>query len=1354
MASLQTHVLVDDRWVTQNVTPEELLQPRVIPTVTPAPKPPSYGVLTKTVIESPIVRWALPVQLRSSQFNDVALVGGRCVQICELDVDLQLQPIAKIDFSSDIRNCRVLGTHEYLRRKKEDTHASYYSDNGKNAGRNTSAPPAFAKGPDIFQQVLVLVLSAGDLVFLVMNLTAAGNWKFVPSYVPIFGDFNEDGEYIKDGQNSGQFVDPGFHMAISPDGGYLSLACSENLMIVYKLRSIGELHTQLTKGQSLKPILSMKARAMKGVIHILEFLYTGSSLDFDTGLDSFHENLGDVALILITAQSGVLRLVVYDWDAQHSFQDELCKGKPGHRLDTDIGIPMFVIPLTIAGQFLVVTEKSLAVYSDFFGGPPTRQVIPLGHRDKTEWHHGTNHPLWGGWTRPSREESYHAGSDFLYLAREDGWISSLEIDRGEDIKSIYLGPMDCNINAGFASLGTSHGDVLIATSVDGPGAIWHVNPRETPKRVGSLPSWSPTVDLVLATDRKQLSRQSASKKAHDHMLEPDRMFASSGRDTHGAIVEVRYGIQAKIGLDLQYPSRIKECWVIPSFDSTPEAGFQILLALPESSALLHISHDLTEVSEQAQESVDFDLLSTTLACHISPDLMIQITTERATIRTSSSCYQHLMIDIVQNTLATITDAAVTSETLALTVESKSSSKVMIFVLNNNEFALKHTVEETNGEITALAIDTLSIGVCVLAGISYRGSSALTLLPLDVLHDREQTVPGAQKVTLDLQGDPNSTTHAIISIVGLGNGRILVGKSDGDVLLVQFTNDGNTERGLKVLETHHFGVSSSYVFPGIVFDVGPSALVCNDAGLAIVKVANATQPTANHVESISRIWLTDANEPDTPSPVVNSVARLRDIPGYGESTWAMISGSHLLITELQPRTAPVPRYLPTGGTPVKILYSKRLDALVAVVKKQGVPSLHFYDRATGADLSRPVNEQHADINYIRPLGDPNIKVVSLLSWHFKTEYQDKDGKPIVWFVILSRLGDSQGRLIMVSAEEEEVATDTGTARQIRFCAKHERKIKDGLPRLGATDDDGLFISFEKTIEYHVIEDKKFRTAMKYDLPSPAMHVEVVDGRLHVLTSGHSLLILDYKSETALKSERMIGLHTDEQARYGLHSIDVGSAIDIKAPQKLVLVSDLMCGVYGLWCLGPQSKAKNLKLIFRADLKASIRKFVSGYTRPRWARSGDRQMCFGYKPLALDEREILGLAIDGSLTSFAILDEDTWRLLRYVQNLTVLAEVGDGNAGIAEENEALVAAQTFPLHKMHVDGDVLKKCLDGKILERVVATEGDVERLEMLLKPLGLDGVDDGQGNGYGVLDAMGLVHAQTYAVLGYYLGPAL
>lgn len=78
MASLQTQILVDNEWVTRTITAEELIgasNSHAKDAATASPTSPKHGILTRTIIQSPVIRWVIPVQLRSSRFNDVALIG-------------------------------------------------------------------------------------------------------------------------------------------------------------------------------------------------------------------------------------------------------------------------------------------------------------------------------------------------------------------------------------------------------------------------------------------------------------------------------------------------------------------------------------------------------------------------------------------------------------------------------------------------------------------------------------------------------------------------------------------------------------------------------------------------------------------------------------------------------------------------------------------------------------------------------------------------------------------------------------------------------------------------------------------------------------------------------------------------------------------------------------------------------------------------------------------------------------------------------------------------------------------------------------------------------------------------------
>ncbi|KAI8628270.1 hypothetical protein F5Y19DRAFT_147161 [Xylariaceae sp. FL1651] len=1308
MASLQTYVLENDQWVTRTISADELIGESAHSRTTagrpPAPKPPTYGLLTKTIIESPIIRWVLPVQLRSSRYNDVAFVRNQSVQIYELDADMQLQPIAqKADFGSRIRNCLVMGNHDYLRRSREDIHASYYQS-GDTEMADLEPPKAnsLPKDIELFQQILVLVLETGELVFLFMNPTATGDWQFISSHSSIA---------------SHRLVDPGFHMTISPSWDYLALACSENLFIIYQLESIEELRRQHRQGRPLQPILSVQARAVRGLIHKIDFLHPGS------------EDISQIILLVFMAQSGVSRLAIYDWDNSEALQDALAREIPSHRLEDVFRLPLLIIPLTVCREFLIITEHAMAICSDVLSGPPSFVPFELAHRDDTPWHHGTRTPMWTAWTRPMREGSYHADTDLIYLAREDGWINCLEIRGDSGIESsIYMGPLDCNIDSAFASLSIPHGEVLVAGGDSSPGAVWSVQARQDPQRIGPLPNWSPTVDLVLTKDsgrniileqKRSSKRSSSAKKVHTHLLAPEKIFACSCRGAFGAITELHYGIQAKIGLDLLYSSPIRRCWAIPSFDGTPEEGFSMLIALPENSALLHVSYDLSEVSEKGQNTVQFDLLSTTLAVYIAEDIVVQITTTHATILSMTACYQHSISDIIDDPLANVTDAAIADDTLALAVYSRSSFKINVINFDKAAFTLQQVLE-VKGEITALSITKLSGSVFVLAGLWLNNSSTLAIFPIDPSQSALQTPISIdiQKATVDTvlveTEDPNHMVlGALTSIICVSDdverASIVVGTRNGDVLTIQVGLRQPTK--IRVYR-NQFGVSPSHVFTGMDFNNIPSVLVCNDAGVAIMKNLDRNHNT-DCFRDISRVWLTDAVEPSMPSPTVNSIARLHQIPGYSDSTVIMIAGPRILITELQSYPTPIPRYLPVKGTPLKILYSERLEALVTVVVKSGAASLHFLDPTTGLDLSHPVrkvadqdDEQHVDVDYITYLGNADMKIVSLLNWRYKNK-----GNLWEWFVILAKLGEDQGRLLVVSAEQEVVATDEGPQRRIRFWTQFHRKIKDGSPRAGTTDEEGLFLGIGSTIEYHTIEDKKFKTARRHQLPSPATWMEVVDGHLHVLTTKHSLIILDYMSNVAIESQQMVQIHTDDVCRNGLHSIDVGSAIGAGEGQKFALVSDPMGGIYGLW--SPSRNARSLKLVLRAQLAASIRKFVRGRTRPPWVKGLPR---YGHIQ-SIDGYDMLGLAIDGSLVQFSFLHEDTWRLLRYIQNLAMASKkicLIPCEYGAADDIE--MNPDAHPIMNMHINGDILQRCLEQKALEEIVTTPQQLARLQELLRAL--------------------------------------
>lgn len=75
--AFQSSVLRDGEWVTETVNFQDALKASTAPKPAAEPRPevPTCGILSSTVVESPVIHWILPVRLRSQWSNDVAFIG-------------------------------------------------------------------------------------------------------------------------------------------------------------------------------------------------------------------------------------------------------------------------------------------------------------------------------------------------------------------------------------------------------------------------------------------------------------------------------------------------------------------------------------------------------------------------------------------------------------------------------------------------------------------------------------------------------------------------------------------------------------------------------------------------------------------------------------------------------------------------------------------------------------------------------------------------------------------------------------------------------------------------------------------------------------------------------------------------------------------------------------------------------------------------------------------------------------------------------------------------------------------------------------------------------------------------------
>lgn len=118
--SIQTSVYIEGYWTTINVDINHIiarnrdtrLQETPDPEYDREPVPLLLGLLTQTVVRSPVIKSIIPAQIRNRGKNDVVFVYGNYLEIKEIPEDEhgQMRTVAEsADFGSAIRCVRVLG---------------------------------------------------------------------------------------------------------------------------------------------------------------------------------------------------------------------------------------------------------------------------------------------------------------------------------------------------------------------------------------------------------------------------------------------------------------------------------------------------------------------------------------------------------------------------------------------------------------------------------------------------------------------------------------------------------------------------------------------------------------------------------------------------------------------------------------------------------------------------------------------------------------------------------------------------------------------------------------------------------------------------------------------------------------------------------------------------------------------------------------------------------------------------------------------------------------------------------------------------------------------------------------------
>ncbi|KAK8091161.1 mono-functional DNA-alkylating methyl methanesulfonate N-term-domain-containing protein [Apiospora phragmitis] len=1287
--ALQQSVLEGGQWVTRTVDPMELFKETTTAKSKTRPRPaepPNCGILTRTIIDSPVIRWVLPAHLRSSRNHDVAFIGDNFIQICELGQDSQLHNvIRKTDFGSRIRNARVIGQHpNYFRGYGDgDNNPRIKTEDDDVEMLDPTQAPGSASTPPgaLPPQLLALVLERGALVFLYLK-----------------GGNDEGLEFVSSCHEmpDKSLVHPGFHMAVDPSSRYLVLGCAQSNFIVYEVESMETLQARHSQRYPLNPIKSFRSRAINGVIHKLEFLYPAPENDFHIIL----------MMIVIREQAG--RLAVYDWELGEDLRAVLREEKRGYHLAPQWHLPLLIVPLTVRSSFMIITEQHSAVLHGLPHGPPQFAPFTLGEHEESEYHYGNSQPLWTAWTRPYRVPAFLKSGDVIYLAREDGIITFLEI--------------------GFDS------DLQTST----------IEARERPRQIGTIPNWSPTVDL--ATTKTSVNTKSKRRGNTDTQMsyQQDRIFACSGRGKSGSITEFRYGLEASIGLETDFEIPVKHCWPVPLPNYLRHGGLHLLLSSPNKSDLLFISDDFCQAELMIQQAVPYDLSSSTLACSASDGITVQVTAGALTIVTTEDNTRHLAHDFAEGLDASIAHAAIEDHTVGIALIAGSQFSVKTLTVDDLNIS-QGPLLNVDGEVTCLALTSIASSAVLVASV-WRADG-----PVLVLYSIESTLQGSQSpVEITLlssigaetsdpdRREPSSKIEAVTSMETVleqtDSTSLVLGTRSGDVFTVVLY-PGDLQNA--TIRHDKFGASAAEVFSLGKDGDSPSFFVCCNSELTVLRdFSRVPEPV---FEAKLRVLPTKSGDAAMATPSIDTVARLPQHLTTRPSCVpvVMVSGTVIYIAELELQPKPVLRHFKLGRKPVKVLHSQRLNALMVVVSDEfdgDRYSLLFIDADTGEDLSLPADSAGQGTDYI---------------WGLEMKMLESD--PL-------RVGDTiemnLGRLLVITADvvdKEESGTSEshqGPPRKIKFWTKWRSKAYGAPIHSITTDPHGVFLCSGTEVHYEMIDmvDKKLKTAKVHELGSPAQWMEVVDGKLHVVTSRESLEVLDYKSDP--EDPTMTRLYSDDKAKLGMHCIEAGDASQATSVQQITLLSDICCGLWGLW---QPPHGRTLQTVFLAELPTSIRRFGRCRSMPQW-QSYTRTLQYDRIRNSPDDADIIGLGIDGSMQHLVLLGSDAWRLLRFIHNLALQSLMicpffwdADGTADIDGLNPE---PRNDSVKERHVDGDILQRCYDKHALEELMADPGQYYRFRELLAA-----IDQGRHvQSFSESTSSRRYFELGYAVLRYYLAP--
>jgi Mono-functional DNA-alkylating methyl methanesulfonate N-term len=317
--SVETHQLVDGQYVPRRISIQDIIHGRSSePSQQEAPRPPrtpELGLLTRTVVRSPAIKWIFAARIRSPKLNDLVFVGEDYIQIVNVQQDGHFNYVGiKTDFGSKIRSAGVLGQRYGDEDLDEDTYAKLMKGTSPSPPSSPWTVPSGAVPP----QILVLCLASGELRFIFSSAnTDHGRLRYFESSLAL-------------PRQTSTFEEPGKLLTVDPLSRALAVAAENGTVLLYRLKD----HDQITldfdqDAENWTPIAEDVAIPVNATLSRMQFLYPSSKSD-GKGNRVYDNQV--ILLVLGSRLPKTISIFCYEWDGSsplRSFRTAV----DGHQLD-------------------------------------------------------------------------------------------------------------------------------------------------------------------------------------------------------------------------------------------------------------------------------------------------------------------------------------------------------------------------------------------------------------------------------------------------------------------------------------------------------------------------------------------------------------------------------------------------------------------------------------------------------------------------------------------------------------------------------------------------------------------------------------------------------------------------------------------------------------------------------------------------------------------------------------------------------------------------------------------------------------------------------------------------------------